>query len=186
MLVGSQIGHALAYRLVYPVASLRVHELLITGHGYLYWGPRLLGVVFAFELVAIGHMVVDEVRRDGRAPRPVPAWAFVLLPVIGFTIQEFFERLFLTRTFPWWMVEQPTFRVGVLLQLPVGLLCYAVARLLLRAARAVAETLTWRPRLAPVPPVTAPVWAASTGDVPRLGIRGRGWGSRGPPPARLI
>ena len=45
------------------------------------------------------------------------------------------------RHFPWWMVQQPTFRVGLLLQLPVGLVVYLVARLLLRTARAIGAVM---------------------------------------------
>ena len=112
-----------------------MHELLATGHGYMAWLPRVLGVAFAIEAIALLNLAVDGAR--GRRARPVPAWMFVALPALGFTIQEFFERALTTDTFPWWMVQQPTFRIGLVLQLPVGLAVYAVARLLLRAARAI-------------------------------------------------
>jgi hypothetical protein len=35
MLAGSQAGHVLAYRWMYPQAYVRVRELLVTGHSYM-------------------------------------------------------------------------------------------------------------------------------------------------------
>ena len=33
MVAGSQVAHALAYRLVYPEAQVRLNDLIATGHG---------------------------------------------------------------------------------------------------------------------------------------------------------
>lgn len=114
---------------------MRLSELLSTGHGYMgspSFVPLLLGLVFAAELVGVGWVFAGSVRRS--LQRPVPAWAFALLPMLGFTLQEFLERWLSGASFPWWMVLQPTFRVGLLLQVPFALVAFLVARLLLRAA----------------------------------------------------
>lgn len=136
MVVSSQCAHVVAYRLAYPNAHLRLSELLVTGHGYMvgYPGyvPMLLALIGAIELVAIGWLALGTIRPGLR--RPVPAWVFALLPMLGFTLQELLERLLQGGPFPWWMVLQPTFRVGLLLQLPFALAAYLIARLLLRAA----------------------------------------------------
>jgi hypothetical protein len=42
------------------------------------------------------------------------------------------------------MVEQPTFRVGLALQLPFAVAAYLAARLLLRAGRAIGEAVARR------------------------------------------
>jgi hypothetical protein len=142
MLVGSQVAHVLAYRWVYPNARVRFSELLSTGHAYMAsatYAAMLLGFVFAAEIVAVGWASVGSLRR--RRQRPLPAWAFGLLPVLGFTLQEFLERLLSGASFPWWMVLQPSFRVGVLLQLPFALVAYLVARALLRVADRVGRVL---------------------------------------------
>jgi len=131
MLAGTEFAHALAYRLVYPQASVRWQVLAATGHGYMDWVPLVLGVGGALGLAGVLRGVVDTARR--RPLRPVPCWAFGLLPILGFTLQEFLERWIPFGGFPWWMVEQPTFRVGVLLQLPFGLIAFVIARTLLRA-----------------------------------------------------
>jgi hypothetical protein len=151
MVAGSQVAHVVAYRLVYPNARLRLSELLATGHSYMGYPaylPVLIGIVFAAELVGLGWVLAGSVRRSLR--RPVPAWAFALLPMLAFTLQEFFERWLSGSPFPWSMVLQPTFRVGLLLQLPFALVAYLVARLLLRVADRVGRVLraiTTRPRV---------------------------------------
>jgi hypothetical protein len=143
MAVGSEIAHALAYRWVYPNSQLRLRELLATGHGYMDHGssvPMALGAVFAIEAVALSWTLAATVRR--RTPRPVPAAAFALLPLIAFACQELTERWLESGSFPWWTFSQPTFRAGELLQLPVGIVVWLAARLLLRAAREAAE-IVW-------------------------------------------
>ena len=144
MLAGTEVAHALAYRIVYPIASVRWHVLATSGHGYMGYAPLVFGIASAVMLAGFASMVVDIARR--RPSRPLPAWAFALLPILGFTVQEFTERLLATDSLPWWMFEQPTFRVGVLLQLPFALSGYLIARFLLRAAERVAEVFTGSPR----------------------------------------
>lgn len=196
MVVGSQVAHVLAYQWVYPNAHLRLGELLSTGHTYMRspaYLAMLLGFVFAAELVGLGWVCAGSVRCSLR--RPVPAWAFALLPMLGFTLQEFCERLLSGAPFPWWIVLQPTFRIGLLLQLPFALVAYLVARALLRAAdemgralrgaltrpRVVAVLARWRVREAPSARVGAPVgghagrgppggWPA-VAAIPREGLR---------------
>src|SRR5438045_779231 len=132
----------------------------------------------AIELIAFVTAVVGSLRR--RAAPPVPAWAFGLLPPLGFAVQEFLERWLSGALFPWWMVLQPTFRIGLLLQLPFGLAAYLVARLLLRAADEVGRALGRQPRCPQVG--LSPAWAVSPSWVPRLSVIGSHAG-RGPPAA---
>lgn len=181
MVVGSQVAHVLAYRLVYPNAHVRFSALLSTGHGYMgaaAYVPMLLGAVFAVELVGAGWVCAGSVRRT--LQRPVPAWAFALLPVLGFTLQEFLERLMSGAPLPWWMVLQPTFRVGLLLQLPFALVAYLIARLLLRAAQRVGRVLRGgvaRPRIVAV----SHRWVVLEVCSPRRGALAGGHSGRGPP-----
>ncbi len=43
-IVGSQLAHTLAYRLVTPTEAERAHELAATGHAYLAYAPAVLAV----------------------------------------------------------------------------------------------------------------------------------------------
>jgi hypothetical protein len=71
----------------------------------------------------------------------VPPWVFGVLPLAGFTLQEFLERWVALGGFPWWMVEQPTFRIGLLLQLPFAVLAFTAARILSRVVERVGTAL---------------------------------------------
>jgi hypothetical protein len=139
MLAGTQVAHVFAYRLAYPVARIRLHELVVTGHGYLGLWPLLLGLAAGVELAAVVSIAAGSFRR--RPYTPAPPWAFAVMPALAYVFQEFLERWLSGSPFPWWMVLQPTFRIGLLLQLPFGVLAYLLARLLLRVAGDVGTAL---------------------------------------------
>ena len=132
MLGGSQIAHAIAYRIAYPQAHVRVLHMLATGHAYFTRLPLVLAAAGACVLVSLVVAAADAAR--GRPSRSLPAWAFALLPPLAFSFQELLELSLHTGTFAWRAVLAPTFVPGLVLQLPFGLLMYAAARLLLRAA----------------------------------------------------
>jgi hypothetical protein len=177
MLAGTEVAHALAYRIVYPIAAIRWHLLSATGHGYLGYVPLALGFVAAMTLLGVVSSAVDAAR--GTPVRALPAWVFGLLPLTGFTLQEFLERWWATSSVPWWMFEQPTFRVGLLLQLPFALLAYVGARLLRRVGRALGRILVGRTRpvVLGVPLVVRPAPSVAL----RSSTLQRGWSVRGPP-----
>jgi hypothetical protein len=182
MLGGSFAAHSLAYRLVYPEAQIRLRILSASGHGYLAYAPLLFGMLAALIAVGFGAAVVDSARR--RRTQPVPAWAFALLPPLGFAMQEFVERWLAGSNLPWWMVMQPTFRVGLLLQLPFALLAYALARLLLQAAREVGAVFVGKPL--PVAQLTlAPIAVRVVLCLPRISSLMLGCSERGPPPSSV-
>jgi hypothetical protein len=143
MLAGSQAAHALAYRLVFPDASVRLHVLALTGHGYLAWLPLALAVAGALGLVGFAFAVGDVAR--GRHVRELTPAAFALLPPVTFVVQELVELSLHTGTDGWHAFAEPTFLPGLALQLPFALLAYLAARLLLRAAVRLGRALAQRP-----------------------------------------
>jgi hypothetical protein len=182
MVLGTQVAHVFAYRLVYPSARVRLGELLASGHSYMSPGrylPMLLGVAFAAEAVAVGWLIVGAVRRTGH--KPVPPLAFALLPVLGFTLQELFERWLIRSSFPWWMVLQPTFRLGFLLQLPFALLAFLLARLLFRTAKRIGNQLRGSMRRGRTRAPRATGWCVREARPVRLGALALGYSRRGPP-----
>jgi hypothetical protein len=185
MLVGSQVAHAFAYRLAYPIARVRLHDLVVTGHGYLGLWPVLLGLAGGIELAALVSIAAGSFRR--RRYTPAPPWAFAVMPLLAFVFQEFLERWLAGGSFPWWMVMQPTFRIGVLLQLPLGLVAYLVARALLRVADDAGTALRRFAELHVTVGVTRS-WSAIELAPSRVPVLAAGHASRGPPtrrPARL-
>ncbi len=183
MIAGSQAAHVFAYRLVYPQAEVRLRELLATGHGYLGYIPMLAGIGLAVEVVVFVSLVLGSVRRRRHAP--VPAWAFACLPMIGFAAQEFLERWLAGIPFPWWVVLQPTFRIGLLLQLPFAILVYVVARLLLRVADRIGSVLRGAEERAPLLG-SAAGWLPLAVSPPRIAGLASGHTGRGPPPQAAL
>ena len=145
MVVGSQVAHGVAYWWAYPEADLRRSVLAETGHGYFAYAPIALGFLVAVEFLVLAVAVADRVR--GLPIRRLPAWAFVFIPALGFTLQEHLERFFAAGVFPWWTVLEPPFWRGLVLQLPLGLLAYLIVRLLQRTVTEVARAILTRRRL---------------------------------------
>ena len=139
MLGGSQLAHAVAYRLAYPQAHVRVVHMLATGHSYFTQLPLVLAAAGACLLLSLVVTACDAAR--GRTPRALPAWAFALLPPLAFALQELLELSLHTSTFAWHVVLAPTFAPGLLLQLPFALAMFVIARLLLRAAERIGRAL---------------------------------------------
>jgi hypothetical protein len=185
MVAGSQVAHVVAFRLVYPQAHVRLEALLATGHGYMVgypaFLPLLFGVLGGMALVGLLWGIGCDLR-GGREDAAVPAWAFGLLPPLGFAIQEFLERWFMGVSFPWQVVLEPTFRVGLLLQAPFALAAFMVARLLLRVAEHVGRVLGRHRGLGVRPPLGVRALAPSSLlSVPRLAVLAAGHAQRGPP-----
>jgi hypothetical protein len=143
MLAGSQVAHVLVYRWVYPASQVRLHALLSSGHGYLNRLPLVFGIAGSVALVSLLVGVVDAAR--GRPVRGLPAWAFALLPLTAFVLQEILERSLHAGVFVWQAVESPTFVPGLLLQLPFAAVAYALAHLLLRVTERAGRALALGP-----------------------------------------
>lgn len=178
MLAGSQAAHALAYRLAYPSLSVRVNALAMSGHGYLGRLPLAFGLLGAVVVCSLVWVMVDSVR--GGTPRPIPPVAFAVLPPLAFTLQEFVERWIAVGGLPWWMVEQPTFRIGLLLQLPFGLVTFVVSRLLLRGTHELGRRLA-ESRSRSLPAWGSPRLSRPSHDVLAPARPRACWSTRGPP-----
>jgi hypothetical protein len=177
MTAGSLVAHGLAYRLVAPDPDARVDLLARTGHGYLEAAPFVLGACLAFLLAGLAAHASRGFLR--RAPARAPAWPLALLPLLGFACQEHLERLAATGDLPFSAATEPTFLVGLALQLPFALVALVAARVLGRAAEVVGRALAPalpRPALRPRT-ATRPV-VALLPNAPRLAAAQSG---RAPP-----
>jgi hypothetical protein len=169
-----------------PDGAERAHELTTTGHAYLAYAPAALAVCSVLVVVAL----LGELRfavNEGSLGRSRPsAVTFAALAPAIFVCQEHFERLFHDGVFPWDVGLQPTFVVGLLLQLPFAAAGYLLARLLLRVVRAVGRIL------AGPPPRWRPLGLVSLRRpevrlfAPRVPVLALGYGSRGPPAALVV
>jgi hypothetical protein len=175
-------GSVAAHSLTYLVASARtgehgaeLSERTSSGHaGYL---VLFLGVLAATALVAAAaRLLVGRCERRGSEPSP---WLFFVLPPLAFALQEFSERLLRTEAFPFDAALEPRLLIGLLLQLPFGLLALLVARLLLRAVERIVRLLA-RPATARLTALVS--WRPSQLlDLPRIPALALGYQQRGPP-----
>jgi hypothetical protein len=170
---GGLVAHAVAYRVAEPHDERREHLLEETGHAYL--DPDLVGsLCVALVLVGFAGRVLAG---TGRAGRP-SLWLFALAPPVGFALQEHAERALHHDTLLLAALE-PTFLVGLVLQLPFALAALLAARALFAAADAVARHMGSPPRsrLAPDASLALPgtYWIPSSPTL--IGARGQ----RAPP-----
>lgn len=153
MATGVLAAHALAYKLTDTSPGPL--------HGYLDHGPQLLLVM------AVASMALGGLASRLRVPA---AWPFPVVALATFVVQEHVERFAHGGELPW-LLDSRVFLVGLLLQLPVALLAWAVAHRLLVA---LAEPRALRPR---VPRILLELVAPQAGVMPAVAVatpRGRG------------
>jgi hypothetical protein len=170
---GVLAAHGIAYRIAEPHAERREHLLEESGHGY--WDVPLLGSL-CVALILVGFLgVVLAGSARGDAP---PLALFALAPPLGFAVQEHAERMIHHDALVTAALE-PTFLVGLALQLPFALVALLAARVLLAAAGALAVHAGSPPRLVLVSDASLAVPA--TDRVPRSPTLVGARGQRAPP-----
>jgi hypothetical protein len=152
-----------------------------SGHAYLGYTPAI--VIWALTLVVAGLLLCVGDGLRGRRPSRPPTRLFVTLPPVGFVFQEHLERLIGTGAMPHDLMLEPTFLVGLGLQLPFALaallLAHALHALGFGLGRVLARRLALRRSLADIepslvrPPAPATLFTAS--------VLALGHGPRAPP-----
>jgi hypothetical protein len=180
--VASWLGaHSLAYWLVSPGGTGHMGLHTVSGHGYLGYAPALAVWGLALVLAGLVLCVGDGLR--GRRPSAPPVPVFVLLPAVGFAVQEHLERLIGTGGIPNDLVVEPTFLVGLALQLPFALAALLVAHALsalgFGIGRALARQLTFRRQVSGVPP--SPLRLPASVALVTSSVLALGHGPRAPP-----
>jgi hypothetical protein len=180
--LGSIWAHTITYRIVAPNDLAHRQLLARTGHGYLEHAPLVVGLLVA--CVVIGLALRAAAAFSDRPHGSRPAWPFAALPIVLYAVQEHLERTVQLDSFPLTAMLEPTFLVGVLLQIPFALAALLLARALLGLAdelgRALAAT-TPRPRSL----AAFPYRPASAPDLRRRPKLAAGCAERGPPPLRV-
>jgi hypothetical protein len=153
----------------------------VSGHGYLGYAPAL--ALWGSALLVAGLLLCVGEGLRGRRPSPPPVRLFVLLPPVGFALQEHLERLLGTGGIPHDLVLEPTFLVGLALQLPFAiaalLLAHALNALGFGIGRALARTLAFRRPVSGAPPSVLRLPASAT--LVTHSVLALGHGPRAPP-----
>jgi hypothetical protein len=185
--VASGLGaHCFAYWLVSPGAEQHMGLHAERGHAYLGYTPAL--VIWGFALVLAGLVLCVGEGLRGREPSQPSLPLFALLPPAGFAVQEHLERLLGTGGIPHDLITEPTFLVGLALQLPFALaallFAYGLQALGFGFGRAVARTLVLRRPAFLAPPPLLSLPALATQIAPSILVPGRG--PRAPPLAHCL
>jgi hypothetical protein len=147
------------------------HERVSTGAaGHL---TLLVGFTAALVVVVLGLRLLA---RRGSGPS---AGLFLALPPLAFVFTELAERAFGVESIPFQAALEPRLMWGLALQVPFGLVAYAVARLALRAIERVVSLLRRRRPRRPPGRGEAPAWTSVL--VPRVPVLALGYPQRGPP-----
>jgi hypothetical protein len=126
--VASWLGaHCLAYWLVAPGDEHQMGMHAEHGHAWLGYTPAF--ALWGLAVVVAGLVLCVSEGLRGRRPARPPVRLFALLPPAGFAVQEHVERLIASGSFPHDLFAEPTFLLGLALQLP-----FALAALLLTRA----------------------------------------------------
>jgi len=176
MAAGSVAAHSLSYLVVSArVAERGAEATERTSTGSASYLLLILGILAATAVVAAGRLLV---RRPGRGAGVSPRLFFVL-PPLAFAFQELAERLLRAEAFPFQAALEPRFVLGLLLQLPFGLLALLVARALLRVVEGLVDALA-RARTKRF--LAAASWSLLEAcDLPRIPALAFGYPQRGPP-----
>jgi hypothetical protein len=135
-------AHCLSYWLVSPGAEAHMGLHAEHGHAWLGYTPSL--AIWALTFVVAGLVLcVGEGLRCRRASGP-GVRLFALLPPAGFVVQEHVERLIGTGSVPADLVAEPTFLVGLALQLPFALAALLLTRALYAIAFRLGRTIACR------------------------------------------
>jgi hypothetical protein len=176
-------AHCLAYWLAAPGGEHQMGVHAENGHAYLGYTPAIF--IWGGALLAVGLVLCVRLGLRDVRPSPPPLSLFALLPPMGFTAQEHVERLIGTGSLPPDIVFEPTFLVGLALQLPLTLAALLLAHALHGAGFAFGRMLA--PGLALVragavaPAALQHLPAAATPVTPS--VLALGHGPRAPPAA---
>lgn len=179
--VGWLAAHSVAYLIVAPDQDQRSQLLSHSGHDYLGLAPVIVACAVTLVVAGLALAIHDGLRGGPRAR--ISVWPVALVPPLGFVVQEHLERLIELNAFPFGAVLEPTFLVGLALQVPFALAAVMLARVVLalghRIGRTFAARRSARPRAHPRS-WRLPVWLG-----PRpVGPVAAGHGERAPPDAR--
>jgi hypothetical protein len=144
------MGWLMAHWLACMLVAREGHDLAQhhsdAGHGYLVVAaPALIACAGTLLLAGIALSIGDGLR--GRARSPLPRWPVVLLPPLGFGVQEHVEWMIASDAPAFGAALEPTFLVGMALQLPIALGALFAARAVLVLGHELGRALA-----APQPP----------------------------------
>lgn len=142
-LVGVEAGHALANAAFgSPEGPGEIFASTVSGSKLV---PPLVAVALGALLLGVAGSVTGHRRHSGRSRSVV--LPFACLPPLAFVLLEAVEGAAHTGAIPWDSALEPTFLVGLALQLPFALAGYLLARALLQLSDGLRSLIVGRQAL---------------------------------------
>lgn len=136
-ILGCLLAHQAGYLIESPDQVARSLNLARDGHGYMrdfvFMIPAIATIVLGGFLFALHGAIVTDTPVS-ISPRP-----FAFAPAMVFLVQEFAERAAIGDALV--VLSERSVVVGLVLQIPFGLIAYLLARLILEAADQVARVI---------------------------------------------
>jgi hypothetical protein len=182
--VASWLGaHCFAYWLIPPGAEHHMGVHAEHGHAWLGYTPAL--AVWGVALVLAGVVLSLAAGVRGRRPSGPPVRLFAFLPPFAFTVQEHAERLIGSGAVHYDLALEPTFLVGLALQLPFALAALLLTRALYAIGFGLGRALAGKLSLRQPPRYAAPalLQLPESATLVRPSVLALGHGQRAPPAA---
>jgi hypothetical protein len=182
LVVASWLGaHCLAYWLLSPGAEHQMGMHADHGHAWLGYTPSL--AIWGLAVVVAGLVLCVGAALQGHRPAPPPFRLFALLPPAGFVVQEHAERLIASGSIPLDLVLEPTFLLGLSLQLPFALAALLLTRALYYVGFGLGRAMAARLALGPVVRCSPPalVLRPLSANLVSPSVLALGHGQRAPP-----
>jgi hypothetical protein len=173
---GTWLSHCYLFAIAAPGAHAQAHATDGPEVGLLY-RPAFLLMCLALVVLFLGLRTIQS--RSPRSAAEIPAWPFGVLAPLGFFVHQHFQHILGSGPMPLSSLVDPSFLLGLLLQLPLGLVTYFLVRLLLRAADRLGRALGGR-RRRPARSTRFSTRTAGAGT-PRIAALASAGAPRGPP-----
>ncbi len=178
MAAGTWLSHCYALSMVDPSTHAAAHHTGHTGRMFVFTAPFLYAclAVLAFALI---YRAALSFRGHGTAH--ISALPFAVVPALGFFAHQHFEQLASSGSISLAALTAPAFLLGLMLQIPFGIVAFFVVRYLLRFADRLGVTLAElrKPRRA-IPAIRRPRQSLLA-HTPRLAALARSAAPRAPP-----
>jgi hypothetical protein len=182
MAAGTWLSHCYALSTVDPSTHAAAHHAGHTGRmsaaAFVFSAPFLYACIAVLALALVFRVGLSFAGHNAARMSALP---FAVVPALGFFLHQHFEQLASTGTISVAALTAPAFLLGLILQIPFGIVAFFVVRFLLRFAERLGVTLAElrKPRRA-IPAIRRPR-ASLLAHGPRLALLARSAAPRAPP-----
>ena len=138
MAAGTWLSHCYALSAVDPSTHAAAHHTGHAGRMFVFSAPFLYACIAVLALALVFRVGLSFA---GHSAARMSALPFAVVPALGFFAHQHFEQLSSTGSISLAALTAPAFLLGLMLQIPFGIVAFFVVRFLLRFADRLGVTL---------------------------------------------